>query len=259
MLKIAVFIKQVPDTTDVKWTPNNNIDRSKMDSVLNPVDKEAIEAALRIKEQHGAKVTVITMGPKKAEDILKEAVAMGADDAFLLCDSKFAGSDTLATSKILSASIRELLPDTDIIIFGQSAADGETGQTGPCVAARLNMPCIGHVSEIVEISDNYLIVISECEKESTTFKITLPAVICIHNYIFPPRIPRVCGYMNAQDYNYITYNMYDINIMEQDAGLKGSPTYVSKVFKCEDTRNGKVYNSDETDFQEIYKEIKKVL
>ena len=187
MLKIAVFIKQVPDTTDVKWTPNNNIDRSKMDSVLNPVDKEAIEAALRIKEQHGAKVTVITMGPKKAEDILKEAVAMGADDAFLLCDSKFAGSDTLATSKILSASIRELLPDTDIIIFGQSAADGETGQTGPCVAARLNMPCIGHVSEIVEIGDNYLIVISECEKESTTFKITLPAVICIHNYIFPQK------------------------------------------------------------------------
>lgn len=259
MLNIAVFIKQVPDTDDVKWTENNNIDRAKMDSVINPADKEAIEAALRIKEQISAKVTVITMGPKKAEEVLKEAVAMGADDAFLLCDSKFAGSDTLATSKVLAASVKELLPDADIIIFGQSAADGETGQTGPCVAARLNLPCVGHVSEIVEINDNCLIVISECEKERTTFKITLPAVICIHNYIFPPRIPRVCGYVNSQNYNYITYNMYDINIMENEAGLKGSPTYVSKVFRCEDTRNGKIFDANETNLSEIYQEIKKVL
>lgn len=258
-MNIAVFVKQVPDTTDVKWTQNNNIDRTKMDSVINPVDREAIEAALRLKEQTGAKVTVVTMGPKKAEEVLKEAIAMGSDDAFLLCDSKFAGSDTLATSKILSAAIKELLPDTKIIIFGQSAADGETGQTGPCVAARLNLPSVGHVSDITEVSEESITVISENEKERTTLKIMLPAVLCIHNYVFLPRIPRVCGYMNAQDYNYITYNIYDINLLENETGLKGSPTYVSKVFKCEDTRHGKMFDFDETCFKEIFKEIKKVL
>ena len=230
-----------------------------MDSVINPVDKEAIEAALRIKEQLDAKVTVVTMGPKKAEDVLKEAVAMGVDDAFLLCDSKFAGSDTLATSKVLSASIKELLPDTKLIIFGQSAQDGETGQTGPCVAARLNLPSVGHVSEIVEITEEKITVVSETDKEKITLNVTLPAVLCIYNYVYPPRIPRVCGYVKAQDYNYVTYNMYDINVMDSETGLKGSPTYVSKVFKCNDTRNGMLFDAGETSVSEIYQEIKKVL
>lgn len=258
-MNIAVFIKQVPDTTDVKWTENNNIDRTKMDSVMNPVDKEAIEAALRIKEQIGARVTVLTMGPKKAEEILREAVAMGVDDAFLLCDSKFSGSDTLATSKVLASSVKELLPQTDLVIFGQSAADGETGQTGPCVAARLNMPCIGRVCEITNVDDNYITLVSDCELEKNVLRVKLPAVICVQNYIFPPRIPRVCGYINSQKYNYVTYNMYDINVLETEVGLKGSPTYVSKVFKCEDTRRGKIYSAKDTDFSEIYREIKKVL
>lgn len=258
-MKIAVFIKQVPDTTDVKWTENNNIDRAKMDSVMNPVDKEAIEAALRLKEQYNAQTVAVTMGPKKADEVLKEAIAMGIDDAFLLCDSKFAGSDTLATSKVLSAAVKELIPDADLIIFGQSAADGETGQTGPCVAARLGFPCISRVSEIHEISDGSIILTTENEKERVTLKTQLPAVICIKNYIYPPRIPRICGYMNAQDYNYVSYSIYDIKLMDTETGLKGSPTYVSKVFKCEDTRNGKIFNSEETNFDEIYEEIKKVL
>lgn len=258
-LKIAVFIKQVPDTTDVKWTANNNIDRANMDSVMNPVDKEAIEAALKIKEKIDATVVAVTMGPKKAEEVLKEAIAMGVDDAILLCDSKFAGSDTLATSKILSASVKEFISDTDLIIFGQSAADGETGQTGPCVAARLDWPCISRVSDILEISDKAIVVLSETEKERIKFKSELPVVLCINNYVHKPRIPRICGYINAQKYNYISYNLYDVNLSDSETGLKGSPTYVSKVFKCEDTRNGKIFDADETQFSEIYEEIKKVL
>ena len=258
-MKIAVFIKQVPDTTDVKWTKNNNIDRANMDSVINPVDKEAIEAALRLKEQYEAKVVAVTMGPKKAEEILREAVAMGCDDAFLLCDSKFAGSDTLATSKVLSAAVKELIPDADILLFGQSAADGETGQTGPCVATRLNLPFISRVTEILEVSDGKITVISETDKERITLKTQLPCALSIKNYIYSPRIPRVCGYVKAQDYNYDMYGIYDINLPESDTGLKGSPTYVSKVFKCEDTRNGKIFDAAETDFNEVYEEIRKVL
>lgn len=258
-MKIAVFIKQVPDTTDVKWTVNNNIDRANMDSVMNAVDKEALEAAIRLKEQFGAKITAVTMGPKKAEEILKEAIAMGCDDAFLLCDSKFAGSDTLATSKVLAAAVKELIPDFDVIFFGQSAADGETGQTGPCVATRLNIPSVSRVSEILGVEDRKVTVISNTENERITLKVEMPCAVIVKNYIYPPRIPKIEGYVNSQDYNYAAYNIYDINLPESDAGLKGSPTYVSKVFKCEDTRNGKLFNFDETDFNEVYEEIRKVL
>lgn len=254
-----MFIKQVPDTNDVKWTENNNIDRAKTDCIMNPIDRYAIEAALGIKERTNAYITAVTMGPEKAKDILKEAVATGVDNAFLLCDSKFAGSDTLATSKVLSAAIKELLPETDLIIFGQTASDGETGQTGPCVAARLNLPCISNVCEIPEVSDNFIIVNSETEKEKITYKIQTPAVICINNYIFKPRIPRIQGYINSQKLNYRTYNLYDINIQETDTGIKGSPTRVFKVFRHEDTRNGIIFSSDETDFKQIYQEIKKVI
>ena len=258
-MKIAVFIKQVPDTTDVKWTASNNIDRANMDSVLNPVDKESIEAALRIKEKIGANIVAVTMGPKKAVEVLQEAIAMGVDDAILLCDSKFAGSDTLATSKVLSATVKELIPDANLIIFGQSAADGETGQTGPCVAARLDMPCLSRVSDVLEISDDIIVVSSETENEKQKLKAKLPVVLCINNYVNKPRIPRVSGYIKSQNYDYIAYNLYDVNLNESQTGLKGSPTYVSKVFKCEDTRNGKIFDSEKTQFSEIYEEIKKVL
>lgn len=254
-----MFIKQVPDTNDVKWTENNNIDRSKMECIMNPVDKQALEASLRIKECKGAAVYAVTMGPEKAKNILEEAIAMGVDDAFLLCDSKFAGSDTLATSKILSAAIKELIPDTDLIICGQSAIDGETGQTGFCTAARLNMPCTGGVSEILELTDDSITVLSETENNKITCKMNLPAFICINNYIYKPRIPKIGGYINAQNYNYKVYNIYDLNLRDNETGFKGSPTYVSRVFKNEDTRNGIVFDANSVPVSEIYKEIKKVL
>lgn len=258
-LNIAVLIKQVPDTDDVVWTQNNNIDRTNMESIMNPVDKQAIEAALRIKELNNANVVTLTMGPKKALDILKESIAMGVDDAFLLCDSKFAGSDTLATSKILTKAIETLFPDVRLIICGQSASDGETGQTGPCCGARLNVPCLDNVNEILEITDEYIIVSSQYERVQTVYKVLLPALICINNFIFPPRIPKIAEYIKSQKYDYKVYNMYDINILEDDAGLKGSPTYVSSVYRCEDTRNGKIIVYNQDNLNEIYDEIKKVV
>ena len=125
-MKIVVFIKQVPDTTDVKWTKDNNIDRTQMESIMNPVDKQAVELALKLKEQYNSTITAITMGPNKAIEVLKESVAMGVDDAVLLCDPKFAGSDTCATSKVLASAIKEKFPDTDLILFGQSTLGGNT-------------------------------------------------------------------------------------------------------------------------------------
>ncbi len=241
-----MFIKQVPDTEDIKWTANNNIDRTNMDSIMNPVDKQAIEAALRIKEQNNAEITAVTMGPSKAVDVLKEAVAMGVDNAALLCDSKFAGSDTLATSKVLCAAIKEKFPNTNLIMFGQSAIDGETSQTGPNVAVRLNLPFICRVNEILEINNEYITVNSENDNYKYTYKLNLPAVICINNYIFKPRLPRINGYINSQKYFYKSYNMFELNLSDCDTGIKGSPTYVSKVYRKDDKRNCKfVENAQE--------------
>ncbi len=260
-MNIVVFIKQVPDTTDVKWTQNNNIDRARMDCILNPVDKQAIEAALRLKEQYSAHTTVITMGPNNALEILKEAIAMGIDDAVLLCDPKFAGSDTCATSKVLAAAIKEKYPQTDLILFGQSAIDGETSQTGPSTAVRLNMPFICHVNEITGILDNSITVNSETETTKTSYKIKLPAVLCINNYVYQARIPRINGYITSQNYNYKKYNIYELNISETDTGVKGSPTFVSKVYKTNEQRNCKKIDtqSQENYINEVICSLKEIL
>ncbi len=260
-MNIVVFIKQVPDTNDVKWTQNNNIDRTKMDSIINPVDKQAIEAALRLKEAYSANITAITMGPVKAIDVLKEAIALGVDDAAILSDSKFSGSDTCATSRVLAAAVKEKFPDTDLILFGQSAIDGETSQTGPSTAVRLDYPFVCHVNEIVEINNNKIIINTETETYKEVLEIQMPAVLCINNYVFKPRIPKIKGYIKSQDYNYKSYNIYELNISETQTGVKGSPTYVSCVYKTADNRNCRIiYTKDDENFADnIIKEIKEIM
>lgn len=245
-MNIVVFIKQVPDTNNVKWTENNNIDRTKTESIINPVDRQAVEAALEIKDKcEGTCVTAVTMGPKKAKSILQEAIATGVDEAVLLCDSKFAGSDTCATSKVLSAIIKTKFPNTDLIFFGQSAIDGETGQTGYSVAARLNLPVISHINEIIGIENNVLSACSENEKEKTLINVELPAVVCVNNYINRPRLPKIEGYIKAKDYIYPTYTLYDTGLSEDETGIKGSPTKVSHVFKAEDGRCCRFINTED--------------
>lgn len=260
-MNIVVFIKQVPDTNDVKWTQNNNIDRTKMDSIINPVDKQAIEAALRLKESYGANITAITMGPVKAIDVLKEAIALGVDDAAILSDPKFSGSDTCATSRVLAAAVKEKFPDTDLILFGQSAIDGETSQTGPSTAVRLDYPFVCHVNEIVEINNNKITINTETETYKEVLQIQMPTVLCISNYVFKPRIPKINGYIKSQDYNYKSYNIYELNISETQTGVKGSPTYVSCVYKTADNRNCKmIYAKDNDNFaNEIMMEIKEIM
>lgn len=255
-MNIVVFVKQVPDTNDVKWTENNNIDRTNMESVINPADRQALEAALILKDRYGANVTAVTMGPSKSVEVLKEAVAMGVDEAFLLCDSKFAGSDTCATSKVLAAAVKEKLPNTDLILFGQTAIDGETGQTGTSTATRLGLTAISNVVEIIEINENSITVNTETEKEKITLKTNLPCALCINNYVFKPRVPRINGYIKAQDYNYKSYNIYDLNLDANETGVKGSPTYVSKVFKNQEGRKCKLLNfEDEGCIKNAIKEI----
>ena len=252
-MNIVVFIKQVPDTDDVKWTINNNIDRLNTESILNPSDKAALAIALEIKEKYCAKISAVSMGPDKAIDILKEAIALGVDEAVLLSDKKFIGSDTCATSKVLAASINEKFSDADLILFGQSALDGETAQTGPSTAVRLNLPFINNVKNIVEIKDNFITVNIENETEKVTYKLTLPAVLCVNNPGKMPDLPKIQGYIKAHDYNYKVYNIFELKLKEDETGVKGSPTYVSKVYKTQDYRNCKMVNNEE-----LLKEIKEM-
>lgn len=244
-MNIVVFIKQVPDTTDVKWTENNNIDRTKMESIMNPVDRQAIECALFFKDNYNAQITAVSMGPKGAIKILEEAIALGVDNAILLFDSKFAGSDTCATSRVLSSLIKEKLPNTDLILFGQSAIDGETSQTGPSVATRLNLPFITQVNEIKTLENNLLTLTSDTEYQTIEYKVELPCVLCINNYVTPARLPKISGYINSQNYEYKIYSLIDLKLSPDEVGIKGSPTWVSKVFKSKEGRKCNFLNTQD--------------
>lgn len=241
LLNIVVFIKQVPDTNDIKWTENNTIDRNGLESILNPKDGAAIEMALKLKDRYGAKVTAVTMGPFQAETVLRLALAMGADDAYLLTDRKFSGADTVATARVLAQIIKDKLTDTDLIICGQVAIDGETGQTGPSIAAQLNFPQITWVEDIVMYEDNKLTIKRETEKYTDTIVASLPLLVCVNSSI-EPRLPKIDGYIKAQQYHCNSVSLEGLNLSAEEVGLKGSPTYVSKVFKPENKHAGVVQN-----------------
>ena len=149
-MKIALCIKQVPDTSDIKWTEHNTIQREGVESIINPYDVYALEAALQIKNTcKDVEITALTMGPLQAEDMLKKAIAVGVDNGALITDKKFAGADTYATGKTLANAIKTAVPDFNIIICGQFAIDGDTAQTGPSIANHLNLPQITFVKEAV--------------------------------------------------------------------------------------------------------------
>ncbi len=230
-MKVVVCIKQVPDTTDIKWTENNTIQREGVESIINPFDEYALETAIRLKDKYGAEVTAISMGPPQAEDILRKAIAMGCDKAFLVSDRKFSGADTIATSRTLASAIREKAPDTDIIICGQFATDGDTAQTGPSIAENLNFPQVTYVKEITNIEDNFATVKKEVEDGIETLKMKLPGVLCVQKCDYEPRPIKIKGYITAQEAQVPYYNIDDIKLDPTLVGIKGSPTYVSKAFR----------------------------
>ena len=165
-MKLIVCVKQVPDTTDIKWTENNTIQREGVESITNPFDVYAIEEALKIKKTcKDVEITVITMGPLQAEDMLKKAIAVGCDNGVLISDRKFAGADTYATGKTIASAIKNKISDFDLIICGQFAIDGDTAQTGPSIANQLDIPQATFVKNVVECDENCITVTREIEEE----------------------------------------------------------------------------------------------
>lgn len=228
-MKIVVCIKQVPDTAEVRINPETNtLIREGVPSIINPYDLNALEASLQIKEQNGAKVTVLSMGPPQAETALREAVSLGADEGVLLTDRAFAGSDTLATSYTLATAIRKL--EADIIFCGKQAIDGDTAQVGPETAEFLNIPHVAYVKKIEEIRDGYVRVQRLMDEGYDVVESSMPVLFTVVKELNKPRLPSLKGKMAAKKAVIRSMGMADIGVSEGSLGLKGSPTQVRNIF-----------------------------
>jgi electron transfer flavoprotein alpha/beta subunit len=238
-MNIVVCIKQVPDTAEVRINPETGtLIREGVPSIINPFDMHAIEAGLQLREKVGGKVTILTMGPPQAESALREAIAMGADDALLLSDRAFAGSDTWATSHILSKAIAKL--DADIIICGKQAIDGDTAQVGPEVAEFLNIPHISYVRRVDDITDNSIRVQRLMDEGYDVVDSSLPVLLTVVKELNQPRLPSLKGKMAAKKAEIKKWGQADIGANENDIGLKGSPTQVKNIFAPELRKDRKI-------------------
>lgn len=243
-MNIIVCIKQVPNTTDVKIDPvTNTLIRDGVESVINPFDNYAIEEGVRLKERFGGKVTVITMGPPQAEKALREAVSLGCDEAILVSDRKFAGSDTWATSYTLAQAIRKT-GAFDIIICGKQASDGDTAQVGPGISTHLDIPQVTYVKKIEDLKDNKMKVERMNEEGFDIVETPLPCLLTVVKEINTPRIPSLKGMMKSKSAKIITWNAADIDAEPDSIGLEGSPTRVMKIFTPPARKGGEMLSGD---------------
>lgn len=240
MMKIVVCIKQVPDTNEVKIDPKTGtLIREGVPSIINPEDKNALEEALKIKEEHGAEVTVISMGPPQAKVALREALAMGADQAILLSDRAFAGADTWATAYTLSRAVAEL-GDVRIIFCGRQAIDGDTAQVGPQLAENLDIPQITYVQQL-EIAGEKVIARRKLEDGYSVIETELPVLLTVVESINEPRYPSMQGIVEAhEDKEVLVWSAGDFAVAEDKIGLKASPTQVFDTFVPTHKRAGEI-------------------
>ncbi len=243
-MNIIVCIKQVPDTQDIRINPETNtLMREGVQSIVNPFDMYAIEEALRIKEKLGGKVTVITMGPRQAEEALREAVSMGVDEMVLMTDRAFAGSDTWATSYTLAKGIQKL-GKFDLIICGKQAIDGDTAQVGPGIAASLNIPQVTYVKKTEEIKEATARFERMTEEGYEVIETPLPCLITVVKEINIPRLPSLKGKIRAKQTQAKVLTAKDIDADPDRLGLKGSPTVVKNIFTPPKRAGGQVLQGD---------------
>lgn len=254
-MDFLVLVKQVPDTEKVKIDPTTGtMIREGLDITMNPLDAHALELAISLKERIGGAVTVLSMGPMSTIDVLRDAIALGADRAILLSDSALAGSDTWATSLALARAIRNLRIDFDLLLCGEKSTDGETGQVGVELATLLNLPVLTYVSEIVEVSTNSLTVKRSVEDAYEIWRVPLPSCLCVLKSVAEPRLPTLNGKKRAMTSKIEIYGINDVGLKPEEVGLRGSPTRVVRVFNTKVSRSCTVYSD-----KEITKGIEHVL
>ena len=229
-MKILVFVKQVPDTDDVRLDPKTgNLMREGVKGMLNPLDANAVEAALRLRELHGGSVAVVTMGPPQAEEVLKKALGMGCDEAYLLSDRAFGGADTLATSYTLAKSA-EKIGDYDLLLFGRHAVDGDTAQTGPATAAFLDIPQIT-LAVSIDVQDGWVICDRMLDNCTQRARAKLPALVTVCGEINKPRYATPINILRAQKKPKTVWNGADMACDTHRTGMAGSPSSSKKIFE----------------------------
>ena len=230
-MKIIVCMKQVPAGTKVDIDPETGaMKRLSGDTRTNPYDLFALETALQLREKLGGTVTVLTMGPPQAEEMMRDAYTMGADDAVILSDRKFAGADVLATSYALAQGIT-VLGGADLIICGRQTTDGDTAQVGPEISEWLNIPSVADVVRINQIDEDGITVSMDLPEEVEVAKVQFPCLLAVDKDIFQPRLPSYVRKMNTKDREIRILSLADMD--DKDAmhyGLNGSPTQVQRIF-----------------------------
>jgi electron transfer flavoprotein alpha subunit len=245
-LNILVCIKQVPDTNDMRIDPKtNNLIREGVPAVVNPTDLNAVEEALRFRDTFGGNVSVLTMGPPQAEQSLKEAIAMGADEAYLLSDRAFGGADTLATSYSLWKAVQKIEEShgkLDLLFFGKVAIDGETGQVGPGLAVRMGFPIVTYTSKTSKVDLQARFVEAERRVDDGVEKVRvpIPCALTITEAANEPRQPTIDGLIRAKKAKINLLNKDNVNADPKRIGLGGSPTYVKKVVVPPPKKKGEI-------------------
>ena len=248
-MNIVVCVKQVPDTTEVKLDPvKGTLIRDGVPSIINPDDKAALEAALCIREQAGGKVTVVSMGPPQADVALREALAMGADEAILVTDRAFGGADTWATSYTIASAIKKL--DYDLIIAGRQAIDGDTAQVGPQIAQHLGLPQVSYVENIEAVNERSIVLRKQFEDRYHIVEAQLPCLITVLSELNKPRYMSVSGVFDAyREKKVVRMTLADLEdvIDKSNIGLGGSPTRVKQSFTKQPKGKGEKFETDADD------------
>lgn len=248
-MNIIVCVKQVPDTTEVKMdAKTNTLDRSTAPAIINPYDVHAVEEAVKIKRQTGGKVFVISMGPPQAQEVIKKCIEMGVDEGYLLSDRTFAGSDTLATSYIITVGIRKIMEfePIDLILCGKQAIDGDTAQVGPGIANRLGIPQITFVEKIesLDLSENNITVHRKNDNGYEVIQSKLPCLLTIEKSINELSYSPLTDMIRAARYKPLILGAGDIAADINQMGLKGSPTSVRRIFAPPQRPGGELLSGD---------------
>jgi electron transfer flavoprotein beta subunit len=230
-MDILVCIKQVPGTSKVEVDPITGVlKRDGIDSKMNPYDLYALETALRLKEQKGGTIKVITMGPPQASEVIREAYMLGADEGAIVTDRKFAGADVLATSYTISQGVRKM-GNFDIILCGKQTTDGDTAQVGPEMAEYLEIPHIANVLSILEVKENSIVVEMDMPNTLEVAEVKFPCLLTVEKDIYQPRLPSYRKKIETKEKPIITITMNDFEDKnEKKYGLNGSPTQVERIF-----------------------------
>lgn len=247
-MEILVCIKQVPGTSKVEVDEKTGVlKRDGIDSKMNPYDLYALETALKIKEEVGGKVTVISMGPPQAKSVIKEAYMMGADEGVLLSDRKFAGADVLATSYTISQGIKKA-GNFDLILCGKQTTDGDTAQVGPEMAEYLNIPHVANVRKLIEVKEKSVVIEMDMPNTLEIADVKFPCLLTVEKDIFEPRLPSYKKKIETKDREIRVYGLNDFEDKNENMyGLNGSPTQVERIFPPAVNSDKEMWNGNNED------------